>query len=131
MITNSYKLDLFNGLHQPGDIYQMALYNKPLDVSVVAYQTANEALGPGYKPGGVTLAGRAASLVGVVALLGWASPVWLNSSLSASYALIYNYTRERRSVAVIDLGGTFTSSNGPFTVDLPALTPETALISIG
>lgn len=131
MTTNSFRLDLLNGVHQPGDIYQMALYKAPLDPSVTAYQTLNEVIGKGYKPGGITLSGRATILSGSVAALGWASPVWPDSSITASFALIYNYTRERRSIAVLDLGGTLTSSNGPFTVTIPALTPETALISIG
>lgn len=126
MITNSFKLDLLNGVHQPGDIYQMALYNKPLDASVTAYVTANEALGKGYRPGGITLVGRKAALNGNIAVLGWDNPTWVDSTIVATHALIYNYTRERRSVAVLDLGGTFTSSNGPFIVEL---SPE--LLSLG
>lgn len=126
MITNSFKLDLFNGVHQPGDIYQMALYTKPLGVDVAAYVTQSEVLGKGYKPGGITLTGRQVTLSEGVAFLGWASPLWPDSTIVATHALIYNYTRERRSVAVLDLGGTFTSSNGPFIVEL---SPE--LLSLG
>lgn len=126
MTVNNYRLDLLNGVHQPGDIYMMALYNRPLDVSVSVYVTNGEALGPGYRAGGARLEGRKTLLVEGVATLGWNSPTWVNSTLVASFALIYNYTKQNRAVTVLDLGGTFTSSNGPFTVELP---PE--LISLG
>ena len=54
-VTDSYKQDILNGVHQPGDTYMVALYTSSatLSKSTTAYTTSNETSGTGYTAGGV------------------------------------------------------------------------------
>jgi hypothetical protein len=54
------------------------------------------------------------------------NPVF-NAALTARGALIYNFTKANRSVAILDFGADKTSTS-TFTVQLPAATPTTALL---
>ena len=56
----SYKVDLFDGVHQPGDDYRLALYTNAatLDKNTTAYSSTGEVVGPGYTAGGQSLAGH-------------------------------------------------------------------------
>lgn len=130
-VANDFKLAILEGVHQPQDTYMMALYNQSADLNeeTLAYTPTGEVQGPGYKPGGLVLTGRATGLSGSVGLLTWANPVWPNSTLAARGALVYNLSKSNRAVAVIDLGKVVTSTNGEFTVNMPPI--QDALIQIG
>ena len=52
------------------------------------------------------------------------------SALPDIGAIIYNSTRSNKAVAVIDFGGTKTSTNGTFTIILPAADASNALIRL-
>ncbi len=118
----SYKLDLFNGVHQPGDDYRIALYTSAatLDKDTAAYTTTGEVVGTGYAAGGQSLTGRTVGLATDEAYLTFADPVWDPATIDADGALIYNATRSNKALCVLAFGGTVSSTNGPFTVDLPA-----------
>ena len=118
----SYKLDLFNGVHQPGDDYRIALYTDAatLDKTTTAYTATGEVVGAGYTAGGQSLAGRVVGLATDEAYLTFDDPVWDPATIDADGALIYNATRSNKALCVLAFGSTISSTNGPFTVDLPA-----------
>ena len=117
-VCTSYKVDLFNGVHQPTDQYKMALYTAAanLDATTTAYATVDEAAGTGYTTGGLTLTGFVTGSAGTVAFLGWNAAIWTASTITAAGALIYNATRANKSVCVISFGNSYTSSAGDFIV---------------
>jgi hypothetical protein len=56
---------------------------------------------------GQTLAGAGGSIV------------WPGSTIRARGALVYNFSRDNRAVAVLDFGAEVASTNDKFTVTLP------------
>jgi len=121
-VCNSFKTDSADGVHQPGDTYKIALYTSSavLNESTTAYILTGEVSGTGYVAGGNTLTGRVSALSGNVEYLDWNDPVWLNSSITARGCLIYNASRSNKALVVLDFGSDITSTNGPFTIQLPA-----------
>ena len=113
-----------------GDVFYLALYTSSatLSSSTTAYSSSNESSGTGYTAGGGQLTNLGASLSGTVAYLSWNNYTWANSTISAAGALIYNSSKQNRAVAVLSFGGTYTSTNGNFTVSFPANTSSTAVI---
>ncbi len=130
-LCNSYKVELYQGIHRLGDDYRIALFTATarLGKGTTRYDGANEASGDGYEAGGQGLAGISAALDGDVAILDWSvDPIWEPSSITARGALIYNATRDNRAVAVLDFGSEKTSMDGPFEVIFPDPTGMGALI---
>lgn len=111
----------------------MALYTRDATLipETVSYTAAKEVVGQGYTAGGQALTGYLSILESGVALLDWDDPIWLRATITARAALIYNFSKENRALAVLDLGSDFISTNGNFTVTLPEPTPTTAIIRIG
>ena len=132
--TNQAKQDFFNGVHQPADVYKIALYTSAatLDKTTTAYSATNEvANGNGYATGGATLSGFTVALDTDTAYIDWTSdPSWAAASFTARGALIYNSSRSNKAIAVFDFGADKTASGGAFTVTLPAPAAATALIRI-
>jgi hypothetical protein len=140
-LVDAFLLDLLKSVAQ--DVFRMALYTADADLSAAtpAYMTQGEVpvsfAGPngneptGYGAGGIVLTGLTVHLEGGVAFLDWADPVWPRSTITARAGLIYNFSKNNRAVAVLDLGKNFTSTNGNFTVTLPPPTAAEALIGIG
>lgn len=132
-VTNSYKQDVLNGVHQPGDAYKIALYvaAAALSKSTTAYSAANEASGQGYTAGGQALVGFTVGIDVDTAYLDWTTdPVWNAATLTARGALIYNSTRSNKAVAVLDFGADITSTAAPFTITLPAPTAAAAVVRL-
>lgn len=131
-IATSFLLDILQGVHTPTDEYRIALYTNAAKLSpdVRAYFTEGETRGNGYTPGGQKLLGYTALSEDGAAFIDWADATWPNVSITARAALIYNYSKQNRAVAVLDLGGDYTSTNGQFTVVFPEPTAKTALIAI-
>lgn len=130
---NSFKQELFDGTHQAGDDYKIALFTSAatLNKSTTAYSTTNEVSGTGYSAGGQSLASRSVSLDGDTAIVDWGTdPSWPNSTITARGALIYNATRSNKACAVLDFGTDVVSSNGTFTVALPAPSAAAAVLRI-
>jgi len=118
---DSFKADLANGVHQPGDTYKIALYTSAatLNKSTTAYSATNEVVGSGYTGGGKVLANRTSGTSGDIAYLDWDDPTWAMSTLTARGCLIYNASRSNKALAVFDFGSDVVSTNGTFTVQLP------------
>lgn len=132
-MCNSFKQDVLNGVHQPGDVYKIALYTSAaaLDATTAAYSATNEVVGTGYSAGGATLSGFSVGGSGATAWLDWTTdPSWAASTITARGALIYNTTRSNKAVAVLDFGSDKTSTSGTFTVVLPTPDASNALVRL-
>ena len=121
-LCNSFKQEVLEGVHSSGDTYKIALYSSAatLGAATTAYSTTNEVSGTGYTAGGATLSGLLTGLSGSTAYMTFSDPSWANASITARGCLIYNSSKSNKAVAAFDFGGDVTSTNGTFTVDLPA-----------
>jgi hypothetical protein len=121
-VTDQYKQDILNGVHQPGDTYMAALYTSTgtLSKSTTIYTTSGEVSGTGYTAGGIALTGFTVGLSTDTAYLTFTNPSWASSTLTGVVAcLIYNATRSNKAIAVLTFASTSTTA-GTFTVVLPA-----------
>jgi hypothetical protein len=126
--TNQAKQDFLRGVHQPGDIYRVALYLQEtanLDKHTKAYTPAGEITGEGYMVGGMALSGFKVGLAGDEAFLDFEDPVWLGSII-ADAALIYNASKENRALVTLAFPKA-TSVEAPWTLLLPAPGPSALL----
>lgn len=121
-ICNSYKQEILEGVHDTTDTYKLALYTSAanLGATTTTYSTTNEVSGTGYTAGGATLSGLSTGLSSGTAYLTFSDPAFSNATITARGCLIYNSSKSNKAVAVFDFGGDVTSTNGTFTVDLPA-----------
>ena len=132
-LTASFKKELLQGVHDfDTDVFKIALYTSSSDLSsaTTAYTTSGETSGTGYTAGGATLTNLGVTLSGTTAYTSWDSYTWSNSTLTTAGALVYNASKGNRSVAVLNFGGTYSTSAGPFTVTFPANTSTTAPVII-
>jgi hypothetical protein len=83
-----------------------------------------------YAAGGITLATFAVSLDTNTVILDFADPTApTGATLSADGAIIYNSSRTNKAVAVFSFAGApISSTNGTFTITLPAATAAAGLI---
>lgn len=127
-VTQQFKQDILNGVHQPADVYKIALYTSAatLDKTTTAYTATNEvANGLGYTTLGATLSGFTVSLSGDTAVLDWTTdPSWATATFTARGAMIYNSTRSNKALAIWDFGADKTGGGGTFTLVFP--TPDAA-----
>jgi hypothetical protein len=56
--------------------------------------------------------------------------VFTSSTISADGCIIYNTNASNAAIAVIDFGGTKTSTNGDYTIQFPAADASNAIIRI-
>lgn len=135
-LTASFKQELLEGIHDfsetGGDTFKIALYTNSanIDSTTLIYTTTNEVVGTGYTAGGGTLVNLGITLSGTTAYTSWEDFTWTNSTLTAAGALIYNASKANRSVAVLNFGGSYSTSAAPFTVTFPANTSTTAPVII-
>lgn len=135
-LTASFKQELLEGVHDfsetGGDTFKIALYTSSanLNSATLIYSTTNEVVGTGYTAGGGTLGNLGITLSGTTAYTSWEDFTWVNTTLTAAGALIYNASKGNRSVAVLNFGGVYATSAHPFTVTFPANTSTTAPVII-
>jgi O-acetylhomoserine/O-acetylserine sulfhydrylase-like pyridoxal-dependent enzyme len=136
-LTDTFKQDCLDGaqnLGNGGNTLKIALYTSSasLGATTTAYATTNEVSGTGYTAGGVTLSSQAVAYDSSnnVAYFDAADPSWSSATITARGALIYNNTKSNASIAVLDFGSDFSSSNGTFQVQFPSAAHNTALIRI-
>ena len=137
VLTDAFKQDCLDGAHNlgtSGDTLKIALYTSSasLGATTSAYTTSNEVSGTGYTAGGATLSSQAVSYDSSnnVAFFDAADPSFTSATITARGALIYNNSKSNASIAVLDFGSDFSSSNGTFQVQLPTAAHNTALIRI-
>ena len=136
-LTDTFKQDCLDGaqnLGNGGNTLKIALYTSSasLGATTTAYSTTNEVSGTGYTAGGVTLSSQAVAYDSSnnVAYFDSADPSWSSATITARGALIYNNSKSNASIAVLDFGSDFSSSNGTFQVQFPTAAHNTALIRI-
>ena len=132
-LTASFKQELLQGIHDfDTDVFKIALYTSSSDLSsaTTIYTTVGETSGTGYTAGGATLTNLGVTLSGTTAYTSWDSYTWANSTITTAGALVYNASKANRSVAVLNFGGTYSTSAAPFTVTFPANTSTTAPVII-
>jgi hypothetical protein len=126
--TTSFKKELYEGVHDlTTDVLKIALYTASanLNEATTAYSTANEVVGDGYVEGGVGMTGVVVSSDGFTAYVDFDNVVF-DAAVTARCALIYNSSKDNRSIAVLDFGSDKTSAN--FTITMPSNTASSALI---
>ena len=128
--TTSFKAELYEGIHVlTTDVIKIALYtaNANLNADTTVYSASNEASGGNYVAGGAILTPVTVSLSlsDNTAFVGFPNFSW-TGTITARCALIYNFSKGNKSIAVLDFGSDKTSSN--FTITMPANTSTTALI---
>ena len=136
-LTDTFKQDCLDGaqnLGNGGNTLKIALYTSSasLGATTSAYSATNEVSGTGYTAGGATLSSQAVAYDSSnnVAYFDAADPSWSSATITARGALIYNNTKSNASIAVLDFGSDFSSSNGTFQVQFPSAAHNTALIRI-
>ena len=136
-LTDTFKQDCLDGaqnLGNGGNTLKIALYTSSasLVATTSAYSATNEVSGTGYTAGGATLSSQAVAYDSSnnVAYFDAADPSWSSATITARGALIYNNTKSNASIAVLDFGSDYSSSNGTFQVQLPSAAYNTALIRI-
>jgi hypothetical protein len=138
-ITNSFKEDLLNGLHDfavsTGDVYKLALYDSSAsigaDTTSYAVGIAGQVGDTGqYAAGGGALVNALVSLNGTTAFVDFDDLSFTGVTLTARGALIYNTSETNKSVCVLDFGGDKTATAGTFTIQFPAANDTQAIIRI-
>lgn len=132
-ICNSFKQEVLLGTHDlDTDVVKLALYTSSatLSASTTAYTSTNEVSGTGYTAGGAIAASGAVTLDGSTACLDFADVTWTSATITARYGLLYNSSKSNKAIAVIDFGADKTSTNGDFTVVMPAAAAATAIVRI-
>ena len=138
-ITNSFKENLLNGLHDfavsTGDVYKLALYDSSASIGA---DTTSYAVGISgqvgdtgqYAAGGGALVTALVSLNGTTAFVDFTDLSFTGVTLTARGALIYNTSEAAKSVCVLDFGGDKTATAGTFTIQFPAANDTQAIIRI-
>lgn len=126
--TTSFKAELYQAVHNlSSDTLKVALYNGNADLNetTTVYTTSNEVSGGGYVAGGVVLTGVTINTSGFTAYVSF-NNVNFSAAVTARCALIYNFSKGNKAIAVLDFGSDKTSSS--FTLTMPTNTPTTALL---
>ena len=144
-LATSFKVEILDGIHNFGvgvirattaaDTFKIALYSTlaTLNSTTTVYTTQDEVTGTGYVAGGNTLVisqAPTSTNTETVAWLNFENSSWANATFSADGALIYNSTQGNKAVAVLNFGGTKTTTDQTFTVTFPASTSSAAIIRI-
>ena len=136
-LTDAFLQDCLDGGQDLGtsvNTLKIALYTSSatMGATTSAYSATNEVSGTGYTAGGATLSSQAVAYdaTNTVAYFDAADPSWSSATITARGALIYNNTKSNASIAILDFGSDYSSSNGTFQVQLPSAAYNTALIRI-
>ena len=127
--TTSFKAEVYQAVHNLlTDTIKIALYTADanLNEDTTVYSTLNEVGASGYEAGGAIMTGVTLNSSGYTVYVNFANVSW-STSVTARCALIYNYSKSYKSIAVLDFGSDKTST-GTFTITMPANTATSALI---
>lgn len=141
--TTSFKVELLQGVHNFGptsaDTFYIALYTSAAGIgpTTTVYTSAGEvANGNGYTTGGKALtidvsptSGNNSSSV-PTAYISFTNASWTSATFTARGALIYNYTKGNKSVAVLDFGADKTVANDTFVINFPTPDANSAIVRI-
>jgi len=99
-------------------------------MQLLPYSTTNEVSGTGYTAGGAELTEITPTSSGTTAFIDFGDLTWSSATLTARGALIYNATNGNRAVAVLDFGSDKVSTNGDFTIQMPAADASNAIVRL-
>ena len=133
--TTTFAQNLLNGNENfTTGTYYIALYNANanLNNTTQAYTTTNEVTGNGYMAGGkpltITVTPTVDNTYNLV-YLSFANVTWSPAAFTCRGALVYNYTT-KAACFILNFGSDKTC-NSSFTVQFPAATSTSAILSIG
>ena len=133
--TTTFAQNLLNGNENfTTGTYYIALYNANanLNNTTQAYTTTNEVTGNGYTAGGkpltITVTPTVDNTYNLV-YLSFANVTWSPVVFTCRGALVYNYNT-KASCFILNFGSDKTC-NSSFTVQFPAATSTSAILSIG
>ena len=132
--TTTFMQNLLNGNENfTTGTYYIALYtaNANLDQTTTAYTTDGEVTGSGYSAGGQELTITVTPTIDNqynTAYISFANATWSPAAFTARGALVYNYDTNA-SCFVLNFGSDKTC-NSSFTVQFPAATSTSAILSI-
>jgi len=137
-MPTSFKVQILQGVHNftasTGNTFKIALYNNSASftAATTAYTTTNEVAASGsYTLGGGTLTKVTPTSSGTTALTDFADISFTTATITAFGAMIYNDTATGNpAVAILDFGGSKSSTAGTFTIVFPAATATGAIIRI-
>jgi hypothetical protein len=132
-LTYSFVKELFEAIHDfNNDTFKIALYTDfaNLTETTTAYTVTGEVTGSGYVAGGIDLTGVTVSQTSGVAWVDFADAIWTGVTVIARGAMIYNFSKANRAVALLDFGANKGDAAGVFTVVMPAPLATSALIRI-
>lgn len=132
-LTTSFKEQLLLGQHDlETDVLKIALYTSAatLGPSTTAYSTTDEVTGTGYTAGGEVLVNVTVDQGNGVAYASFDNPTWTATTFTVRGALIYNYSKSNKSIAVLNFGSDQTTLSQNFQIQLPTNNAETAVIRI-
>jgi len=129
-VANVFKQELLKGKHDfdGGATYKISLYTSSATLGAAtanyaATATDNQvANGNGYATAGNALQNPTVVLSGTVAYADFDNISWPNATFSAAGGLMYRSDGSaptNNAVAVLSFGGTFTATNGTFTIQFP------------
>jgi hypothetical protein len=133
-MTSSFKQQILLGEHDlDTDVIKIALYTSAADLgpNTTVYTTSGEVLtsGTGYTAGGNTLTGASVTLSGATACVTFNNTTWTSVNFTARAALIYNFSKSNKSIAILDFGSDKTS-NTNFQIQFPPASSSSAVIRI-
>ena len=134
-MCTSFKVELLNGQQNfSANTFKLALYTSSatLNENTTAYSATNEVPSTGnYSAGGNTLTVSVTPTnSGNVAYISFSNTSWLNATITANGALIYNSNLSNAAVCVLAFGGDKTSTNGTFAVNFPTADASNAIIRL-
>ena len=138
-MCNSFKQELLGGVHDLDTNSLKVALIKASPTGAYGAATTNysnvtgntdEAVGTNYSAGGGALSGATISLSGTTAFVDFSDVTFSSATISADGCIIYNVSQGYAAVAVIDFGGTKTSTNGDFVIQMPAADASNAVIRI-
>lgn len=138
-MCNSFKQELLGGVHDlDTHTLKLALIKASPSGTYGAATTnysnvtgnSDEASGTNYSAGGQALDGASITLSGTTAIVDFTDEVFSNVTVSADGCIIYNSSQSNKAIAVIDFGGTVSSTAGDLTIQFPAAGASTAVIRI-
>ncbi len=132
-LTNSFKEQLLLGVHDfSADVMKIALYTSSADISpsTTVYTVSGEVSGTGYTAGGEVLLNVTVNLSNGIAYVSFDNPTWNAATFTTRGALIYNYTKSNKSVAVLNFGIDQTMLSQQFQIQLPPDNFDSALIRV-
>ena len=138
-LCNTFKQELLGGIHDlDTDTIKLALIKASPTGTYSAATTnysnvtgnSDEAIGTGYVAGGQALDSATITLSGSTAFVDFADEVIVTATVSSDGCILYNASKGNRAIAVIDFGGTKTSTNGDFTIQFPTADASNAIVRI-